>query len=85
MMQMNASAVTKLTQFPNRLLVIHGNTLQYLYFRIIFNIIQRSKTLFTQIDVRKPGYEELMEKEKLFAGENTINSEKYLMKYLKMY
>lgn len=54
----------KLTWFLNTLLVIHGNALQYLYFRKIFNIIQCSKTLFTQIDVRKPVYEELLEKRK---------------------
>lgn len=63
-MEKSASAVAKLTWFPNKLLVIHGNTLQYLYFRIIFNIIQCSKTLFSQIVVKKPVYEELREKEK---------------------
>ena len=73
MMQMNASAVTKLTWFPNKLLVIYVNTLQYLYFRnVIFNIIQRSMILLTQINVSKPVREELKEKVKLFAGENTI-------------
>lgn len=61
-MEMNASAVAKLTWFSNKLLVIHGNTLQYLYFRIMFNIIQCSKTLFTQREVRKPVYDNLMEK-----------------------
>lgn len=62
MMQMNASAVTKLTLFPNKLLV---NTLQYLYFRsIILNIIKHSMVLLTQTNVSKPVYEELKEKVK---------------------
>jgi len=65
MMQMNASALTKLTWFPSKLLVIYVNILQYSYFRhIIFNIIQCSMILLTQVNVSKPVYEQLKENER---------------------